>query len=310
MGFILRYKGLQNALIVNPGQVIRVTILAVLLNYFIKSNHFIGDNFKAHLYFTIGFFVFFSLYLLVSFGITTNLLDDISNIGKILLFILLIQIISTQGSLFKSYLPHIMNMNFVVFSSNLAFSFFFGIGIANYAKDVDSAFRGFFYAGNVVSLLNIVFIIYFMYFFKFSLVHIITISICFLNTYIIASKTALFIPFLLFIVIFYRFMRKENVYRNVSLNLYNKKYLYLGLLFVIITILLFLIVTFSPQIIKVGYSRFGQTIERSYSAYTRKGGILGKPIFAPLEMFTYRRIEAAKEQVIYMFGNPEVFYIW
>ena len=296
MGYLLKFK--QYGLILNPGQIIRGMLLIILIAVFFydiqNKIDSLGRYFLALVIFALLFIVLF--YTCTASPVLT--LNEIAYLSRIVFILLLMYYVAKHNEYFLERIDRIIFFNFLIFSSSIIFSYFTGTGLNTYSY-VESSSKGMFYGGNPVSLLCLVFLIYFLYNFQLKTKNhlylygnIFFIFVSVLNIHIISTKATMVVPVIFFVYF---------IYSISEMNLSSK---IIGC-FTILSIIFFSYLFIKPIVVENYEDRYGKVIERAYNHYQKNERIFNSPITAPLEMIANRRVMAAKQQTKYLLKNPQ-----
>jgi len=288
MGFMLVYR--HSDLLINPGQLIRGLLLVMLLASFVHDiAHDKLVGIRKRIFFFICFGISFLLVRFVDSGFSIqSLITEISKFSKPLFLVMLIYELSKNYDFFRAHFDRIIKINFIVFSVNIIGGYFTDFGLNTYSFIEDSS-KGMFYGGNPVAVMAIVFFIYYLYNFQARKAPYLMAAL--LNLHIISTKTVFIIPLLVLLFLLDRF-------KNAGLN---KK---LALIYLVLPVMYVGVLYISPKVSELYASRYSKVVERSYNGYLRNGRIFESSMLAPLEMISYRRVSAAKEQTSEVLSNP------
>lgn len=293
MGFMLGYR--QADLLINPGQLVRGMLLFILLGgFFHDIIHQSLSGMRKGIFLFICFGVLFLLVRFVDSEFSgKSLAVEISKFSKPLFLVMLIYEVSKNYDYFYGHFSKIIKINFIVFSLNIIVGYFTDFGLSTYSYIEDSS-KGMFYGGNPVAIMAIVFFIYYLYNFQARKAPYLIVAL--LNLHIISTKTVFIIPVLVLLFLL-------NKFRNAGLN---KK---LVLVYLLLPVIYLGVIYISPKISELYESRYGKVVERSYNGYLRSGRIFESSILAPLEMISYRRVAAAREQTSELLSNPLYLFV-
>lgn len=293
MGFMLGYR--QADLLINPGQLIRGMLLVILLAGFFRDiiqQRLNGIKKGIFLFICFGVLFLFVRFVDSDFS-GQSLAVEISKFSKPLFLLMLIYEVSKNYDYFNGHFDKIITINFIVFSLNIIVGYFTDFGLNTYSYIVDSS-KGMFYGGNPVAVMAIVFFIYYLYNFQARKAPYLIVAL--LNLHIISTKTVFIVPVLVLLFLLNRF-RNAGLIKKLTLVYLLLPAMYLGIMYV------------SPKVAELYESRYSKVVERGYSGYLRRGRIFESSILAPLEMISYRRVSAAREQTSELFANPLYLFI-
>jgi len=289
MGFLLKYLNLKFFL--NPGQIVRgllLFLLLIVLSYDIQQRIT-----KINIYYIllICFFIIFLFILFIRFQSFPLMFEELSYISKILFILILIYYVSKHYKYFNYYFENIIQINFFVFSFGLILGYFTQFGLQTYHY-IEATSKGMFYGGNPVSILGLVFFIYYLFNFRFKIKNILFVCIALFNIHISSTKVVFVVP-LIFLLYLYEKFTKAKIQRK------------LVMVFALFPIIFGGYLLVKPKVIDLYERRYSISIKRGYRAYLREERVFETTITAPLEMIGNRRIMTAKVQTARIFHNPE-----
>jgi len=292
-GFLLKYLNLD--LFLNPGQIIRGLFLILLFIVFLKDIQKRIRPISKYYILLICFFGFFLVVLFFRFFSLSRLLDESTHIFKILFILFLIYYVFKHHEYFLNKLDKIIRINFIVFSFFLILGYITHKGLTTYSY-IESTSKGFFYGGNPVSILSLVFFTYYLFKFRFRIENILFVCIALFNIHIISTKAVLIVPLIFMLYLLDKFFR-ERLSKKVTFAFF---------------LIPFFIASFflvGPEIIDIYESRYSKVVERSYRTFQRRERVFESPITAPLEMIAYRRPMAAKIQFSELLEKPSFLFL-
>ena len=288
MGFLLKHQGLK--LVVNPGQIIRGGLLFILIIIFFGDIQKKIDNIGRYYLSIICFALTFLLIYLIRVESFELILHEINYLSKILFLLLSICYVLKHHEFFSQNLDSIIFCNFVIFSSSIIICYFFKIGLSTYSY-VDNTSKGFFYGGNPVSVLSLVFFIHYLFDIRFKLQNVLLFLIALFNIHAISTKAVFVMPLILLIYLFNRFKEEKYTKRIIG----------------VVILVPFFVVSFlilKPIAVDLYENRYGKVVQRAYRSYQKNERVFESPLTAPLEMVAQRRVMAAKKQMTFLLENP------
>lgn len=293
MGFLLVYLGLEGSIPVNPGQFIRALLL-VCLSYSLIKEQFQHPTTVNKLFFiTFLYLLGISIVVGVQNGSLSGIFVDFYNASKILFVLLLAFFVQKEWRFFYAKSGKIININFLILTGNLFFSYLTGIGLETYDY-AETSTKGFLYGGNVASVLTLIFFIYYFFQIKKGKKYQLYSILALIAIYIVGTKVIFLVPG---IVAFYFLLKVDWSYFRIA-----------AVSMVLLPLLVYLFFLTQPLFSVLIESRYLETLQRT--------GLLGEEGAGSYNelLLTYRRTAAAIEQLSvqindflgFLFGYGEV----
>lgn len=202
LGFFLKYLNMQHLIPLHPGQVIRLILLLLLFISLIKDQYK-NLNIENAMVFFVSWYLFLLAIILGSkMGSLSGIVIELYNYSKLILVILLAHFVRVHWGYFFYKFDKIFNVNFLFLTFNLFFSYTTGIGLDTYHAG-DST-KGFFYAGNAVSVLSLVFFSYYLFSLGNNKWNKIYLALSIFNIYIVGTKVIFLIPLITIVYLLFR----------------------------------------------------------------------------------------------------------
>ncbi len=285
MGFTLIYLGLQKSLLINPGQLVRSIILLLLLGDLLTDAWAKLNRLNGVVLLAILYFVFYVLVIFLKNNPAGMWFIELNNVSKLIFLLLLIYYVNKHKSWFLARIDKIMIISFGLLTLNLFIGFFGGAGISTYGAGT-SATKGLLYGGNAVSVLSLVYFIY--YFFNIQddskAKYLAVIAI--FDIYIVGTKTIFIVPVVMLV---YLFTKIKWTATKIIISIA-----------IIVPLVIAGIIVIAPIVTQIFQARYLNMLQRTGivagNTPTAPGGI-GEAILA------YRRVAFAVTQLQYQFQH-------
>lgn len=280
VGFSINYLGTEGSL--HPGLLIRGALLALLVIDLLSS---LNSNKSKSKNLIILFLIFTTLSICINTLLRLNynfFVHEIINVSKPIFIILLSHYIYRHKLYFKSKINDILKTNYWVFTINIVFSFFTGLGISTY-DNVAGSTKGFLDAGNSASILALIFLIYFLFenrITKIEKIFYLLLSITVI--YMVGTKVIFLVPIVLLIYMLMALFRSRQ------------QRLLKSAVVLIPSVLILIIVV--PDLLNILLPRYLPMLKNLNLAN------IGQITFYDFLM-TYRRTYYAIEQTIFQFSD-------
>ncbi|HYW36233.1 MAG TPA: O-antigen ligase family protein [Balneolaceae bacterium] len=193
MGFLLLYLGMQGSIAINPGQIVRGSLLILLIGMLVADTAKSINKVNGCVLLAVLYFVLYVIVVYLKHNPAGMWMVELNNVSKLSFMLLLIYYINKHKYYFLERLDTIMVVSFSILTLNLFLGYFTGIGISTYGQNT-TATKGLIYSGNAVSILTLVFFAYFFFEIQKDVKARYLSVIAIFDIYIVGTKTIFIVP--------------------------------------------------------------------------------------------------------------------